>query len=170
MTFRSPCTEEKPERPELPERLRDLLDMFSMMEDRQDRVQALIGIADSYEPVPARIASAPYAESARVPNCESEAFAFAEPLDDGRLRYWFAIENPQGVSAMAMAKVIDDTLSGEAPERVLSVPPDIIYSLFGRELSMGKSAGLMGMVQMVHALTRRAADQGGASLDGAHGS
>lgn len=163
MTFRSPCVEDKPERPELPERLRDLLDMFSMLEDRQDRVQALIGIADSYEPVPAHIAKAPYPESARVPNCESEAFAFAEPLDDGRLRYWFAIENPQGVSAMAMARVIDDTLSGEDPAKVLATPPDIIYSLFGRELSMGKSAGLMGMMQMVHAMTRRASGQDSAN-------
>ncbi len=160
MTFRSPCVEDKPERPALPERLRDLLDMFSMMEDRQDRVQALIGIADHFEPVPSRIASAPYPEGARVPNCESEAFAFAEPMENGNLRYWFAIENPQGVSAMAMAKVIDDTLSGEAPEQVLSVPPDVVYALFGRELSMGKSAGLMGMVQMVHAMTRRAMGNG----------
>lgn len=167
MTVRSPCVEDRPERPELPERLRDLMDMFSMMEDRQDRVQALIGIADSFEPVPARIASPPYPETARVPNCESEAFAFAEPLDGGRLRYWFAIENPQGVSAMAMAKVIDDTLSGEDPEQVLRVPPDVIYALFGRELSMGKSAGLMGMIQMVHALTRQAAKSEQASTDAA---
>lgn len=155
MTFRSPCVEDKPDRPDMPERMRDLLDMFSMMEDRQDRIQALIGIADAYEPVPERIAKSPYPETSRVPNCESEAFAFAEPLESGGLRYWFAIENPQGVSAMAMAKVIDDTLSGEAPDEVLKVPPDIIYHLFGRELSMGKSAGLMGMMQMVHALTRQ---------------
>lgn len=156
MTFRSPCIEEKPERPELPERLRDLLDMFAMLEDRHERVQALIGLADSFEQPPAHIASPPYPESARVPNCESEVFAFAEPLENGRLRYWFAIENPQGVSAMAMAKVIDDTLSGEDPESVLRVPTDFFYALFGRELSMGKSAGLMGMVQMTHMLTRQA--------------
>lgn len=131
-----------------------------MLEDRHERVQALISLADAFEPAPAHIASPPYPESARVPNCESEVFAFAEPCPNGRLRYWFAIENPQGVSAMAMAKVIDDTLSGEDPEAVLRVPPDIIYSLFGKELSMGKSAGLMGMMQMTHHLTRQALKAG----------
>lgn len=153
-----------PDVPDVPEKLRSLLEMFSMMEDRQARIDALIDLADTFEPVPHRIAAPPYPESARVPSCESQAFAFVEPTGAGALRYHFAVENPQGVSAMAMAAIIDQTLSGEDPLLVRNTPTDIIYALFGRELSMGKSAGLMGMVQMVRALTARAMSQPGANV------
>ena len=34
---------------------------------------------------------------------------------------------------------------------------DIVYTIFGRELSMGKSMGLMAMVTMVRAAAERAA-------------
>ena len=42
-----------------------------------------------------------------------------------------------------------------APEEVVRVPPDVVYRIFGRELSMGKSMGLMGMVAMVATEARR---------------
>jgi len=146
----------------IPDRLRDLVDAFSAMEDRAERVQELIAWADRFEPVPASVAASPYPEAARVPACESEAFAFAEPLAGGTLRYRFAVENPQGVSAMALAAILDETMSGQPAERVLAVDPGVVYELFGRELSMGKTAGLMGMIQMVRALTRRHAEAAGA--------
>ena len=139
----------------IPQPLQDLLDSFDIIEDRQERVRALIEWADLFEPVPASVATAPYPESARAPACESEAYGFLEPLDDGSLRYRFAVENPQGVSAMALAAIIDRTFSGQPAERVLAVDADVVYALFGRELSMGKAAGLMGMIQLTHALTRR---------------
>lgn len=142
--------------PDLPEKLQTLLDLFSTMEDRQERIDALIDLADTFESVPQRIASPPYPEAARVPSCESQVFAFIEPIEGGAFRYHFAVENPQGVSAMAMAAIIDQTLSGEDPQLVRNTPSDIVYALFGRELSMGKSAGLMGMVQMLRALTMHA--------------
>ena len=56
-----------------------------------------------------------------------------------------------------MAVILDDTLSGAPPEQVAEVPTDIVYKVFGRELSMGKSMGLMGMVGMVAALAKRKA-------------
>lgn len=145
--------------PTIPEPLQDLLDAFALIDDRQERIAMLIDWADRFEPVPASIATEPYPEAARVPNCESEAFCFAAPAGDG-LRYHFAVQNPQGVSAMALAAIIDRTLSGQPVEQVLAVEPDTVYSLFGRELSMGKSAGLMGMIQMVRLLAKRHATAG----------
>jgi hypothetical protein len=35
------------------------------------------------------------------------------------------------------------------------VPADVVYRIFGRELSMGKSLGLMGMVNMVRTAARQ---------------
>ena len=54
-----------------------------------------------------------------------------------------------------MAVILDDTLSGAPPGEVAQVPQDIVYRVFGRELSMGKSMGLMSMVGMVAALAKR---------------
>ena len=45
--------------------------------------------------------------------------------------------------------ILDETCSGALPEQVAAIPRDIIYRLFGRELSMGKSMGLMGIIDMV---------------------
>jgi cysteine desulfuration protein SufE len=80
----------------------------------------------------------------------------AKPLGDGTLKFEFAVDNPQGMSAMALARILDDSLSGVPLEQVRQVPDDLVYTIFGRELSMGKSAGLMGMVQMVRAEANRA--------------
>jgi cysteine desulfuration protein SufE len=52
---------------------------------------------------------------------------------------------------------LDETLSGLTPEEIQTVPDDVVYAIFGRELSMGKSMGLTGVVRMVRALARSAA-------------
>ncbi len=135
--------------PDLPDKLHDLLELFSLVPDRADRIQLLIDTAERFQEVPPEVATRPFAEEYRVPACESEAFVWAEKRSGGTLKYHFAVENPQGISAKAMAVVLDETLSGESPETIARVPSDIVYSLFGRELSMGKSMGLMGMVNMV---------------------
>ncbi|HEX2164703.1 MAG TPA: SufE family protein [Thermoanaerobaculia bacterium] len=142
---------------DLPEKLADLVATLESVEDRNDRIQLLIDLAEGFREVPPSIATRPFPESHRVPGCESEAFVWAEPRPDGTFRYHFAVENPQGISAKALAAILDRTLSGATPEEVARVPPDVIYRLFGRELSMGKSMGLMGMIQRVQGETRRQA-------------
>ena len=137
----------------LPEKLRDLIGLTEPME-RSDRIQFLIDIAERYEKVPEEIATKPYGENHRIPHCESEAFVWAVEQPDRTLKFHFAVENPQGISAMAMAVILDETLSGTPPVDVAQVPPDIIYHIFGRELSMGKSMGLTEMVSMVRNFAR----------------
>lgn len=144
-----------PEIPEIPERLNRTLDMLDLVPDRSERIQLLIDVAERFEPAPARLAPRPFPEESRVPACESEAFVFAEERADGTLDYHFAVENPQGISAKAMAVLLREGLSGAPLERVAAVPEDVIYRVFGRELSMGKSMGLMGMVTLAKTLARR---------------
>ena len=139
----------------MPEKLTDTLDALGMVSDRNERIQLLIDTAGRFQEVPPRIARRPFAEESRVPGCESEAYVFTEERPDGALDYYFAVENPQGISAKAMAVILGETLSGAPPEQVAEVPADIVYQVFGRELSMGKSMGLMGMVGMVSALAKR---------------
>lgn len=134
--------------------LTDMAEMFSMM-DRSERIQALIDLGEKFKPVPSEIASKPYSEQNRVPHCESEAFVFAKPLEDGTLKFYFDVLNPQGVSAKATAVILDKALSGAPLDEIQSVNPDIIYDIFGRELSMGKNMGLTAMVNMCKAAAVR---------------
>jgi cysteine desulfuration protein SufE len=133
----------------LPARLARFLDDLALVGERSERIEALIGVADRFRGVPARLASRPYPEEHRVPACESQAFVWSEPNPDGTLRFHFAVENPQGISARALAVILDETLSGAPLAEVAEVPGDVVYRIFGNELSMGKSMGLMAMVSMV---------------------
>lgn len=134
-----------------PPRLQEFVESLSLFSDRTERIEALISIAERFQPPPADVAAKPYDETARVPGCESEAFVWARPMPNGTLRFHFAVENPQGISAMALATILDETLSGEQLEDVAEVPDQVVFDIFGKELSMGKSMGLTGMVQMVRA-------------------
>lgn len=127
-----------------------------MFEDRTERIQALISIADRFQQVPAEIAVHPYPEERRVPGCESEVFIWAMPNENGTLKFHFGVDNPQGVSAMALATVLDESLSGEPLRDVMSVPDGVVFEIFGSELSMGKSMGLINMVRTVKAEAKRA--------------
>ena len=138
----------------LPERLERWLATLETL-DRSDRMQMLIDVAGRFPRVPPRIAQRPYPAEYRVPGCESDAYVWSEPKADGTLTYYFAVENPQGISAMALAAILGDALSGVRLEEVAAVPADVVYRIFGRELSMGKSLGLMGMVNMVRAAARQ---------------
>lgn len=141
----------------IPDKLADLVNEFSTITDRSERAEYLIEIADRFADVrvPPDIAAPPYDEAHRVPACESDAFVWAVERPDGTLKYYFDVLNPQGLSAMAMAVILDETCSGQPLERVAAVPTDIVLSLFGREISMGKGQGLMGIVTMVAGEARR---------------
>ena len=130
----------------LPPGLSELLETLETL-DRQERIEALISIAERFRDVPESVARRPYPEERLVPGCESRAFVWSAPRADGTLDYQFAVENPQGLSAKAFAVILGDTLSGRPLPEVLAVPTGVVERLFGRELSLGKSLGLTGMLQ-----------------------
>jgi len=139
---------------QLPDQLERRLATLEAL-DRGDRIEVLVDVARRFRRVPERIAVRPYPKERLVPGCESEAYVWTEPRPDGTLTYHFAVENPQGVSAMALAAILGDSLSGAPLDEVAAVPADVVYRIFGRELSMGKSLGLMGMVNMVRTAARQ---------------
>ncbi len=138
----------------LPERLEQMVATLEGL-DRSDRIQMLVDIAGRFRPVPPQIAQRPFPAERRVPGCESEAYVWTQPSPDGTLKYYFAVENPQGISAMALAAILDKSLSGAPHDEIAAVPSDVVYRIFGRELSMGKSLGLMNIVNMVKAAAQR---------------
>jgi cysteine desulfuration protein SufE len=140
----------------IPPKLAEMVELFDSLTDRAERVEVLISLSERFERVPESIAAKPYPEEHRVPGCESEAYVWALPSDGGTLKYYFAVENPQGISAMATAVILDETCSGASPAQVAAIPRDIIYRFFGKELSMGKSMGLMGIIDLVKKFAREA--------------
>lgn len=128
--------------------LGDLVSTLSGM-DRAARIESLIALAEGYREVPGRLARRPFPEANRVPACESQAYVFAEARPDGRLDFYFAVENPQGISAKALAAILGRTLSGAPLEAITRLPLEVVEWLFGRELSLGKSMGLTGMLLAV---------------------
>lgn len=116
---------------------------------REERLEALMDYADRFESVPPEVATRPFSERNRAPYCESEAYAWAVDRPDGTLDFHFAVENPQGISAMAWAVVLAETLSGRPLEEVVAVPPEVVRQVFGNEVSMGKGLGLLGMLDLV---------------------
>ena len=133
-----------------------LLDHLELIEDRHERIELLIEIADRYRDVPSSVARRPYPRERLVPACESEAYFWAEDIEgpDGPFRIHFAVENPQGISARAMAVILDESLSGRPLEELAELSTDLPHEIFGRELSLGKNLGLAGMVGMVRAAAR----------------
>lgn len=142
----------------LPPKLEEFVSSLELLGDRSDRITFLIDIAERFEDVSPDVATRPFPANHRTPACESEAYVWATPNENGTLNFHFAVENPQGISAKALAVILKDTLSGEPLDRVAIVSADVVYEIFGKELSMGKSMGLMGMISMVQAFAKHARD------------
>ncbi|MCZ2110268.1 MAG: SufE family protein [Dehalococcoidia bacterium] len=140
---------------DIPAPMKSVLEDFAFA-DRTERAELLIEAADRFEEVPPRIATRPFPEENHVQRCESEAYVWAEDLPDGTLKYYFAVENPQGLSAKAWSVILDETLSGQPLEQVAEVSPDAVFTIYGKDISMGKGQGLMGILAHVtHAAKRR---------------
>jgi len=139
----------------MPEKLQQLIDMFQMF-DPADRTNLLLSYADQFKEVPASIATRPFPKSHQVPQCESDAYVWAQKLPDDTLKLYFAVENPSGISAKALAAILDKTLSGLPAAEVATVNCDIVEKIFRQNISMGKGMGLMAMVNAVQALARAA--------------
>lgn len=140
-----------------PQKLTELVEDMQSVADRYERQEMLIETADRFDEVrvPPEIAAPPYDERHRAPACESEAYVWAVDQPDGTLKYYFDVLNPQGLSAMAMSVIIAETVSGQPLEQVVNVSDDVVFQIFGKELSMGKGAGLMGILALVRAEARR---------------
>jgi len=134
-----------------PAKLQALLSDFSALTDRHERAEYLIEIADRFKDVrvPADISTRPHSEDNHVKMCESDAYVWAVDQPDGTQKYYFDVLNPQGLSAMALSVILSESLSNQPVEAVANIKSDMVFTIFGREVAMGKGQGLMGIVNMV---------------------
>lgn len=56
---------------------------------------------------------------------------------------------------MALAKILETGVEGATRAEIAAIDESIVFDIFGRELSMGKSLGLTGMVRMLRDAARR---------------
>ena len=144
----------------LPAKLQDTLDLFATFDDPADRTDLLLSYADQYREVSPEVATRPFGRDHLVPHCESEAYVWAVRMPDGTLKLHFAVENPSGISAKALAAILDRSLSGLPAAEVAEVTPDVVEAIFRQNISMGKGMGLMSMVQAVRSLAKAAQARG----------
>jgi cysteine desulfuration protein SufE len=141
---------------QMPKPLAEIIETLESLPDPADRAHMLIGFADQFREVPPEVATRPFPAEHQVPQCESEAYVWAILRADGTLALHFAVESPVGISAKALATILDQGLSGQMPETIVEISPDIVFRIFRQNISMGKGIGLMGMVQAVRALAKQA--------------
>ncbi len=132
-----------------PKKLEDVVETLSLLSDQQERRDILVDYAERFKEVPSEISSRPFPEDNKVPFCESGAYVWTLPQDDGTLKLFFAVENPQGISAKSLCTILASTLSGEKPENIIKIDEDLVYKIFGESLSMGKNMGLTGIIQRI---------------------
>ena len=143
--------------PGMPAPLLGLIEEFESL-DRPRRMEQLLAMADEYQPVPASVAQPPYPEANRAPRCESDVYVFAVDRPDGTLDFHIAVPSPNALSARVWAAVLARTCSGQPLEQVARLSEEAIHGVFGREVSMGKEQGLLGISDLViHAARARLA-------------
>ena len=139
--------------------LQRIIDYFEKISDEQQRIQMLISYSKRFEEVPETVASRPFDQAHRVPECESDVFVWVDVDDDRNVDFYAAVENPQGLSAKALGAVLQKALKDAKVEDIEKLDHELVYKLFGKQLSMGKNMGLMGMIQMIKAQTRQQTDK-----------
>jgi len=132
-----------------PKKLENVVETLSLLSDQQERRDILIDYAEKFKEVPSEISGRPFPEENKVPFCESGAYVWTLPQEDETLKLFFAVENPQGISARSLCAILASALSGEKPENIIKIDEDLVYKIFGESLSMGKNMGLTGIIQRV---------------------
>lgn len=138
----------------LPPKLAAAIDELRSLGDRDAISEALIDTAARFVEVAPEVAARPFPEAHRVPACESEAYVWVTRDGEGGIVTHFAVENPQGVSAKALAVLLKESLDGARPEELATLSPELIYDIFGRGVAMGRGLGLTGIVSLLKSLVR----------------
>ena len=125
-----------------------------MTPDRNERSEMLIYWAEKFKEVPKHIATRPFDEKHKVPSCESQTYVFYQETSAGLLDFYFAVENPQGISAKAVCALMQETVSSAPFSEILELDPELIFTLFDKNrLGMARSMGLRSIIKMIKSIT-----------------
>lgn len=131
------------------DKLNVFLNNFSQLSDRDEKIEYLLEISSRFKEVPTNIASRPFDKSHKVPACESDVYVWVKKNTGNIITLYFAVENPQGVSAKALAVILDEIYSGCAEDQIQLIPEDLVSRIFGDSISLVKGEGLRNMIRMI---------------------
>ena len=139
-----------------PAKLELLIADIESVDDRMVRAEILTELGNSYQEVPAAVAHRPFSQEHKVTACQSDAYVWVVMSDQGLCFPYFAVENPQGLSAKALASLLTQGCSGVTAQEISAVSDGIVARVFGSTISMGKAEGLMNMVRLMRRLAHEA--------------
>lgn len=140
----------------IPSQLNDLLVQIETTSDYDEKCDLLIEFAGEFKECERSKYSHPYDRRHQVPGCESEVYLWVIRNSDQSYTFDVIVENPQGISAKALAQILKETLGNCSAEEIASIPDEVVYRIFGEGLSMGKGQGLMGMIRLLKQLVKEA--------------
>ena len=140
----------------IPSELQEILALVEGANDYEEKCDLLIEFAGTFKPCDPNKYSYPYNKDHQVPGCESEVYLWVNKRDGGTFTFDVIVENPQGISAKALAQILIEGLRNSSADEIQAVPEDIVYRIFGSSLSMGKGQGLMGMIRLLKHLVKQA--------------
>jgi sulfur transfer protein SufE len=140
----------------LPSELQDILALVEGTQDYEEKCDLLIEFAGSFKPCDPNKYTYPYDKNHQVPGCESEVYLWVNKNAEGAFSFDVIVENPQGISAKALAQILIEGLRSANADAIQAIPEDTVYRIFGTSLSMGKGQGLMGMIRLLKHLVKQA--------------
>jgi cysteine desulfuration protein SufE len=137
----------------LPPSIEKVLRRFRAM-GRDEKMQALLGFAQTLEPLPERFKSldrAPFT----VPECQTRVDLFPE-FKDGRLWFYADLDARQSPTIAAFLSILLKAINGQPPATALAIPEDFVAQVMAGIGLAAREVGLAAMVQRIKRHAREA--------------
>ncbi|MBI2796752.1 MAG: SufE family protein [Gemmatimonadetes bacterium] len=137
----------------LPPGIEKVLARFRAM-PRDEKMQALLGYAQTLDPVPSRfrdIDRAPFT----VPECQTRVDLLPE-YRDGQLWFYADLDRRQSPTIAAFLGILLKAINGQPPEAALAIPDDFVQQVMSGIGLAAREAGLAAMVQRIKRHARAA--------------
>jgi cysteine desulfuration protein SufE len=136
-------------------KLDELIEEFAELEPRE-RLELLVEFSDDLPALPARLQVERQAGCNRVDECQTEVHLWVE-RENGCLQVHADVA-PEAPTVKGFVALLVGVCSGESPEAVLDVPPDLVRRLGLIEaLGMVRMRGLSGILARIREGARRCA-------------
>lgn len=123
--------------------------------DPRERLELLLEYAESLPPLPPKYDEAKRRGEHRVHECQTPVFLWVEV--DGGLVHVYGDVAPEAPTVKGFVGILVDAFSGERPENVLAVQPDLLSRMgLVQALGMMRMRGLQAILARIRDQVRRA--------------
>lgn len=133
-----------------PDALDHLISEIKSIDDREEHQAVLEELSCDYQD-DSEYSQSLNIELVRTPNCPSEVYVGVE-IKDNLYNLLFTVRNPQGISAKAFTAIIKKYYANTTKEQILSIPEELVYDIFTKDITMGRAQGLVGVIRTIKSL------------------